>query len=163
MTLITSPARCVEVRPRFDFHESERSRNLRNAREAASAALRAGGEYRTSIYSRCSELFAQDIAEDRRGRAGRVQWYTSPGTSPFGDVLTPLPESGIVDFTNPSAYAWWRDAHQPLFEAGVDVIKSDFGEQVPEDAVAFNGDSGRRLHNVYPLLYNRCVYEATRK
>ena len=45
----------------------------------------------------------------------------------------------------------------------MDVIKSDFGEQVPDDAVAHNGDRGRRLHNVYPLLYNHCVYEATRK
>ena len=43
------------------------------------------------------------------------------------------------------------------------MIKSDFGEQVPEDAVAHNGDPGRRLHNVYPFLYNRCVFEATRK
>jgi alpha-D-xyloside xylohydrolase len=43
------------------------------------------------------------------------------------------------------------------------VIKSDFGEHVPDDAVAYNGDWGRRLHNVYPLLYNHCVFEATRK
>ena len=76
-------------------------------------------------------------------------------------MLTPLPDSGIVDFTHPDAFAWWRDAHQPLFDAGVDVIKSDFGEAVPDDAIAANGDDGRRLHNVYPLLYNRCVYEAT--
>jgi alpha-D-xyloside xylohydrolase len=88
-------------------------------------------------------------------------WDTAPATSPFGDVLTPLPESGIVDFTNPAACAWWRDAHERLFAQGVDVIKTDFGEHVPDDAVAFNGDRGRRLHNVYPLLYNECVFDAT--
>jgi alpha-D-xyloside xylohydrolase len=90
-------------------------------------------------------------------------WDTSLATSPFGGVLTPLPESGIVDFTNPAAYAWWRDAHKALFEVGVDAIKSDFGEHVPDDAIASNGDRGARLHNVYPLLYNRCVFEATGK
>src|SRR6266511_830232 len=56
-----------------------------------------------------------------------------------------------------------KRAHKALFDAGVDVIKSDFGEQVPDDAIAFNGDRGARLHNVYPLLYNRCVFEATEK
>ncbi len=90
-------------------------------------------------------------------------WDNTPGASPFGKVPTPLPESGIVDFTHPGAYVWWRDAHAKLFADGVDVIKSDFGEQIPDDTVAFNGDSGRRLHNVYPLLYNQCVYEATAK
>ena len=90
-------------------------------------------------------------------------WDTAPATSPFGSVLTPLPESGIVDFTHPGAYVWWRDAHRMLFADGVDVIKTDFGEHVPDDAMAFNGDDGRRLHNVYPLLYNRCIFEATAK
>lgn len=80
---------------------------------------------------------------------------------PFGGLLTPLPPSGMVDFTNPEAYAWYRDAHARLFAQGVDVIKTDFGEQVPADAFAANGETGARLHNVYPLLYNRCVYEAT--
>ena len=111
-----------------------------------------------------SELAAKrHLLTTTTGEPYVMRWDTAPGTSPFGDVLTPLPESGIVDFTNPSAYAWWRDAHKALFAAGVDVIKSDFGEHVPDDAVAFNGDRGRRLHNVYPLLYNRCVFEATRK
>lgn len=79
---------------------------------------------------------------------------------PFGTVLTQLPESGIVDFTHPDAYRWWCEAHRELFEMGVDMIKSDFGEQVEPDCVAHNGDTGDRLHNVYPLLYNKCVYEA---
>jgi alpha-D-xyloside xylohydrolase len=115
-----------------------------------------------------SPLFAKLAAKrflltTEAGEPRVLGWDTSPATSPFSGVLTPLPDSGIVDFTNPDAYAWWRDAHEPLFKAGVDVITSDYGEQVPDDAVAFNGDRGARLHNVYPLLYNRCVYEATKR
>jgi alpha-D-xyloside xylohydrolase len=115
-----------------------------------------------------SPLFAQlavqgFLLKTRSGEPCVIAWDTSPASSPFSGVLTPLQPSGIVDFTNPEAYAFWRDAHQALFKAGVDVIKSDFGEHVPDDAVAHNGDDGARLHNVYPLLYNRCVYEAAKK
>jgi len=118
-----------------------------------------------SIHSRLFQQLAQRgyLLKTIQGDPYVFGWDTAPGTSPFGDVLTPLPESGIVDFTNPEAFAWWRDAHRALFADGVDVIKSDFGEHVPDDAVAYNGDWGRRLHNVYPLLYNHCVFEATRK
>lgn len=97
------------------------------------------------------------LLKDQSGAAYRYEWDRSP----FGAVLTPLPTSGMVDFTHPDAYAYWRDRHNDLFDAGVDVIKSDFGEQIPMDAIAYNGDSGRRLHNVYAHLYNRCVFEAT--
>lgn len=108
-------------------------------------------------------LFAQ-LAErgwllrDRRtGEAYRYEWDMSP----FGEVLTPLPESGIVDFTHPDAYRYWCERHRDLFAVGVDMIKADFGEQVEElHIVAHTGESGTRLHNVYSLLYNRCVYEA---
>lgn len=99
------------------------------------------------------------LLKDGKGDAYRYEWDLSP----FGKVLTPLPESGIVDFTHPDAAAWFADSHEKLFDSGLDVMKTDFGEQVPDDAVAHNGDTGRRLHNVYPLLYNRCVYQATRR
>ena len=82
---------------------------------------------------------------------------------PFGDVLTPLPVSGLVDFTHPDAFAYWRDRHAELFDVGVDMIKADFGEQVLDDMVAHNGETGRALHNVYAFLYNKCVYEAAEK
>lgn len=82
-------------------------------------------------------------------------------SGPQDGMLPPSPECGILDFTNPAALAWWRDQHRPLFATGVDVIASDGGEHVPDDALAFNGDSGARLHNVYPQLYNQCVFEAT--
>lgn len=97
------------------------------------------------------------------GSAYVFDWVKDPTDDPFGKVLTPLPPSGALDFTNPEAAAFWADSHAKLFDDGVDVIKTDFGEQVEDDMVAANGESGRRLHNVYPLLYNRCVFEATRR
>lgn len=97
------------------------------------------------------------LLKDRRsGQAYRYRWDPEP----FGAVLTPLPDSGLLDFTHPQAYAYWRDRHRELFEAGVDMIKADFGEQVDEHMVASDGSSGSELHNAYALLYNRCVYEA---
>ncbi len=96
------------------------------------------------------------LKDARSGAAYRFQWDLEP----FGAVLTPLPESGLLDFTHPEAYAYWRDRHRELFELGVDMIKPDFGEQVEAHAVASDGAQGDALHNVYALLYNRCVYEA---
>ncbi|MBL8516471.1 MAG: alpha-xylosidase [Betaproteobacteria bacterium] len=103
------------------------------------------------------------LLKNREGKAAVFDWVKDPGDNPFGSVLTPLPPSGIVDFTHPDAAAWWADSHQQLFADGADVMKTDFGEQVEDDMVAANGETGRRLHNVYPLLYNRCVYEATQR
>jgi len=69
-------------------------------------------------------------------------------------------EYALVDFTNPAAFAWWRDAHAKLFADGVDAVMTGGDDEVPDDAIAFNGDAGLRLHNVYPLLYGQCVFEA---
>jgi len=79
---------------------------------------------------------------------------------PYDKSWPHLMPSGIIDFTNPDAYAWFRDQHKQLFEIGVSVMKTDYGEAVPTDVIASNGDTGSRLHNIYTHLYNRCVYEA---
>jgi alpha-D-xyloside xylohydrolase len=69
--------------------------------------------------------------------------------------------SAAVDFTNPEAVEWFKAKNRKLLEMGVGVIKTDFGEDMPDDAVPHDGTSAEQLHNLYPLLYQRAVFEAT--
>jgi len=96
----------------------------------------------------------------------------------YGLSLAPLPDGNVreaghgeswnaqvavIDLTNPAAAAWFKDLHRPLLRMGVDAFKTDFGEDVPEDAVFADGATGRTMHNLYPLLYNRAVFEVTQE
>jgi len=69
----------------------------------------------------------------------------------------------ILDFTNPQATHWFKELHRPLLRMGVDVFKTDFGEDIPAEAVFANGQTGAVMHNLYPLLYNRAVFEVTQE
>jgi alpha-D-xyloside xylohydrolase len=69
--------------------------------------------------------------------------------------------SAAVDFTNPEAVAWFKAKNRRLLEMGVAVIKTDFAEDMPDDAVPHDGTPAEQLHNLYPLLYQRAVFEAT--
>ena len=66
-----------------------------------------------------------------------------------------------LDFTNPEARTWFQDKLRALLDIGAAVFKTDFGEQAPVDAVYHDGRSGLEMHNIYPLLYNRTVFELT--
>ena len=70
---------------------------------------------------------------------------------------------GCIDFTNPEARRVHGEHLRRLFEIGASVIKVDFGEQAPLDGLYHDGTPGHRMHNLYPLLYNRSVAEATRE
>ncbi|MGD9145698.1 MAG: glycoside hydrolase family 31 protein [Anaerolineae bacterium] len=66
-----------------------------------------------------------------------------------------------LDFTNPEARIWFQEKLRVLLDMGVAVFKTDFGEQAPVDAIYHDGRSGLEMHNLYPLLYNRTVFELT--
>lgn len=98
-----------------------------------------------------------------------IDYGLSLAPRPDGVVRVSSPENSwnarvaIVDLTNPAAYAWFQDLHRPIFRLGADVFKTDFGEDVPADAVFYNGETGATMHNLYPLLYNQCVTEVTQQ
>lgn len=69
----------------------------------------------------------------------------------------------IIDLTNPQAVAWYKALMRPVLEQGLDVFKTDFGEDIPLDAQFSDGRTGAEMHNLYPLIYNQAVYEITRE
>lgn len=74
-----------------------------------------------------------------------------------------LPWCGIVDFTNPDAVKWYQDKVAALLYEGVDMLKTDFAEDIPEDSLFFNGMQGERMRNIYSRLYNDAVFNITKK
>ncbi len=72
-------------------------------------------------------------------------------------------ETALVDFTNPEAVRWWQEKHRPYLRMGVAAFKTDYGEATPPGALFADGRSGEQVHNLYPLLYNRAVFEVSRE
>jgi alpha-D-xyloside xylohydrolase len=66
----------------------------------------------------------------------------------------------LIDFTNPEAVTWWKSKIAARMKAGCYGIgMSDFGEDIPVDAIYHNGRSGLEMHNAYSLLYQKACYE----
>lgn len=74
------------------------------------------------------------------------------------------PGMGIVDFTNPAAVTWYQNKLKVLLDMGVDCFKTDFGERIPvKDIVYYDGSDPVKMHNFYPYLYNKAVFELLEK
>ncbi|MFW5697879.1 MAG: alpha-xylosidase [Fimbriimonadaceae bacterium] len=83
-----------------------------------------------------------------------------------GDVWqTDIWQAGmaVIDFTNPDAKAWYQGFLERLLDQGVDALKTDFGERLPEDGVYHDGSDPHRMHNYYTHLYNQAVFEVLEK
>lgn len=64
------------------------------------------------------------------------------------------------DFTNPEMVEWYQGLVRKVVQDGVGVIKTDFSEALPLDAVYHDGSNGLQGHNKLPLLYAKTIYEA---
>jgi alpha-D-xyloside xylohydrolase len=71
------------------------------------------------------------------------------------------PGMAIVDFTNPAAVEWYQAKLSKLIDMGVDTFKTDFGERIPagDDIRYHDGSDPKLMHNYYPYLYNKAVFE----
>jgi len=98
-----------------------------------------------------------------------IDYGLSLAPRPDGIVREATPDQSwnarvaIIDVSNEEAVRWYQDMHRPVLRMGADVFKTDFGEDIPRDALFANGQTGDTMHNLYPLLYNEAVAEVTRQ
>ncbi len=69
-------------------------------------------------------------------------------------------QSGCIDFSNPDAARWYQGLLKELLDMGYAAIKTDFGEEIGENA-DYRGLPYRLLRNRYALLYQRAAFEIT--
>ena len=72
-------------------------------------------------------------------------------------------EDAVLDLSNPETVAWYQDKIAGLIKQGVDVIKCDFGEAAPLNGFYHSGKGGIYEHNLYPLRYNKALWEVIDK
>ena len=76
---------------------------------------------------------------------GEVDTFHSAATNDF--------YFAAFDFTNPEMVEWYKGLVKNVVKDGVGVIKTDFSEALPLDAVYHDGSNGLQGHNKLPLLY----------
>lgn len=77
----------------------------------------------------------------------------------FGEFLC-----GVVDFTNPAAYDWFKQVIQHnLIDIGIKGWMADFGEYLPTDVVLYDNSDPMVRHNQWPMLWAKCNYDAVQE
>ena len=72
-------------------------------------------------------------------------------------------EDAVLDFSNPETVSWYQDKITGLLKQGVSTIKCDFGEAAPYNGFYHSGKGGLYEHNLYPLRYNKALWEAVER
>nr|KAG5706016.1 hypothetical protein BaRGS_028125 [Batillaria attramentaria] len=71
---------------------------------------------------------------------------------------------GIVDFTNPDAYSWYKNdvIKKNMIQLGLGGWMADFGEYLPVDALLHTGDA-KLMHNQWPRIWAKLNHEAVQE
>ena len=72
-------------------------------------------------------------------------------------------EDAILDFSNPETVSWYQSKIEGLMKQGVSTIKCDFGEAAPYNGFYHSGKGGIYEHNLYPLRYNKALFEVVER
>ena len=129
----------------------------------------------------CDYEFAKDRFKDPKGMLDQMKrdgfhtclWqlpYFTPKNRFFREIVDDgmavrnaagsLPyEDAVLDFTNPKTVSWYQSKIEGLMKLGVATIKCDFGEAAPYDGFYHNGRGGLYEHNLYPVRYNKALWE----
>lgn len=67
---------------------------------------------------------------------------------------------GMIDFSNTEARTWWKEKLKQVLREGAAVLKPDYGDRVPEDALFANGKTGKELHNLFLFWFTETCYQA---
>ena len=129
----------------------------------------------------CDYEFAKDRFKDPKGMLDQLKkdgfhtclWqlpYFTPKNRFFREIVDggmavrnaagSLPyEDAVLDFSNPKTVSWYQSKIEGLMRLGVSTIKCDFGEAAPYDGFYYSGRGGKYEHNLYPLRYNKALWE----
>lgn len=73
-------------------------------------------------------------------------------------------EDAVLDFSNAETVKWYQEKLGSLLQLGVGAIKVDFGEAAPfHNAIYASGKGGMYEHNLFPIRYDKAVFDVTKK
>lgn len=97
-----------------------------------------------------AERFEQAAQLLQRRTDGRPYLYPAY----IGGREPPVTTEGQLDFTCPGAEELFVELAREALEDGHDGWMEDFGEYTPPDAIAADGKTGDRMHNLYPVQFH---------
>ncbi|WP_461215910.1 alpha-glucosidase [Lacticaseibacillus sp. GG6-2] len=70
-------------------------------------------------------------------------------------------DCGVVDFTNPEAFDWFKEViKKNMIATGLTGWMADFGEYLPTDVVLYDHSDPKVMHNKWPMLWAKCNHDA---